>query len=53
MKATFVTLGALAIVEALIAMLWKPNDRKWYAQLIRTSRIVGGAVVVCVSLVML
>jgi len=43
-------LGILAIMEAVIAMLWKTNDRTLKAQLARSARIVGGMYLVAVGM---
>jgi large-conductance mechanosensitive channel len=43
-------LGILAIMEAVIAMFWKHNDRTLKAQLARTARAVGGAYLVVVGM---
>ena len=39
-------LGVLAIAEAVLAMLWKTNDRTVKAQVARGLRVVGGVVLV-------
>lgn len=45
-----VLIGIYIILEAILALLWVPNDRSLKAQLVRITRIVAGIFIIVHSL---
>lgn len=40
-------IGVFISVEGLISLWWAYNDKRWFAQLARVSRVVAGGVIIC------
>lgn len=49
-KVVLIILGIYIIFEAILGMLWTRNDKRWFAQLVRVSRIVIGVIMIVVGL---